>query len=274
MADGSHIEWTSATWSPITGCSVISPGCQRCYAMRLAGTRLKHHPSRAGLTQMTKTGPVWTGEVRFNEYWLEQPIRWTKSRNIFCVAHGDLFHKNVSFTAIDRVIAVMILTPHHNHQVLTKRPERMLEYFSGGRDLYKRVLNAARPLRAKYPRLGDIPIDDPGAGAWHPNILLGTSVEDQPRADERIAALHSISDLGWKTWVSYEPALELVNWRAWEFISWLVSGGESGPGYRPSDPDWHRTTRDWCKANGIRYFCKQMAGKKPIPEDLLIREMP
>src|SRR5690242_14997391 len=70
MADGSKIEWCDATWQPITGCSVVSPGCTNCYAMRLAGTRLRDHWSRRALTRDSKAGPVWTGEVRFNEQWL------------------------------------------------------------------------------------------------------------------------------------------------------------------------------------------------------------
>ena len=74
MADHTKIEWTDSTWNPITGCSVTSPGCKHCYAMQLAGTRLKHHESRAGLTQDTSAGPVWTGEVRFNAQWLDQPL--------------------------------------------------------------------------------------------------------------------------------------------------------------------------------------------------------
>lgn len=80
MADHSAIEWTDATWNPVTGCSVVSPGCTNCYAMKLAGTRLAHHPSRAGLTIDTKAGPVWNGQVRFNEQWLTQPLAWHRPR--------------------------------------------------------------------------------------------------------------------------------------------------------------------------------------------------
>ena len=82
MAETSTIEWTDATWNPITGCSLVSPGCTNCYAMQLAGTRLKHHPSRAGLTVDTKAGPVWNGKVRLNEEWLTQPLMWKRPRMI------------------------------------------------------------------------------------------------------------------------------------------------------------------------------------------------
>jgi protein gp37 len=133
MADSTKIEWTDATWNPITGCSVVSPGCTNCYAMRLAGTRLAHHESRAGLTRDTKAGPVWTGEVRFNEQWIDQPLRWRKPRLIFVCAHGDLFAEGVPDEWIDRVFAVMALAPQHTFQVLTKRSARMREYMSAAR---------------------------------------------------------------------------------------------------------------------------------------------
>ncbi len=120
MSDKSHIEWTDATWNPITGCSVLSPGCTHCYAMKLAGTRLRNHPSRAGLTTDSKAGPVWTGEVRFNAQWLLQPLGWSKPRMIFVCAHGDLFHDDVPVEWIDKVFAVMALAPQHTFQVLTK----------------------------------------------------------------------------------------------------------------------------------------------------------
>ena len=88
MADKWKIEWTDATWNPITGCSRVSKGCENCYAERLAAGRLRNHPSRAGLTDEHGR---WNGEVRFNEQWIDQPLRWKKPRRIFVVAHGDLF---------------------------------------------------------------------------------------------------------------------------------------------------------------------------------------
>ena len=78
---------------------MVSPGCTNCYAMRLAGTRLRHHPSRTGLTQQTKAGHVWTGEVRFNEQWIDQPFRWKRPRDIFVCAHGDLFRNGQGWGA-------------------------------------------------------------------------------------------------------------------------------------------------------------------------------
>jgi protein gp37 len=141
MADNTKIEWTDATWNIITGCSVVSAGCKNCYAMKLAGTRLQHHPSRAGLTIDTKNGPVWNGEVRFNKQWLDQPMRWSTPRMIFVCAHGDLFHESVPDEWIDKVFGVMALAKQHTFQVLTKRPERMRKY-CGNSDTPFRVARA------------------------------------------------------------------------------------------------------------------------------------
>ena len=107
MAEHSPIEWTEATWNVITGCTVLSPGCAGCYAMKLAGTRLRHHWSREGLTQPSKAGPVWTGEVRFNERWLDQPLHWRRPRMIFVAAHGDLFHHALPDRVLDAVFDMM-----------------------------------------------------------------------------------------------------------------------------------------------------------------------
>ena len=199
MADGSHIEWTDATWNPITGCSVVSPGCTNCYAMKLAGTRLAHHPSRAGLTRDTKAGPVWTGEVRFNEQWLDQPLRWSKPRLIFVCAHGDLFAEGVPDEWIDKVFAVMAMAPQHTFQVLTKRPARMRDYL-----LHETPI--AR-LRQSMRACGRI---EPSLLSWPlPNVWLGVSVEDQARADERIPML--LDTPAAVRWISAEPLLGPVD---------------------------------------------------------------
>lgn len=136
MADKTSIEWTrgpdgspGATWNPITGCTLVSEGCRHCYAAQLAATRLKNHWSRAGLARLNAAGEAkFTGEVRFNADWLDQPLRWRRPRRIFVCAHGDLFHEGVPDEWIDRVFAVMALAPQHTFQVLTKRPERARAY--------------------------------------------------------------------------------------------------------------------------------------------------
>ncbi len=296
MADGTKIEWTDATWNPITGCAVVSPGCTNCYAMKLAGTRLKNHPSRKGLTKDTKAGPVWTGEMRFNRQWLDQPLRWTTPRMIFVCAHGDLFAEGVDQVWIDHVFAVMALAPQHTFQVLTKRPERMREYMLG--------MPSRRSFIAGYGALvrgGNLP--DHYETAYEaiakplPNVWLGVSVEDQKRAEERIPIL--LDTPAAVRWISAEPLLgpldltcihqpnagsgpwwfdalttDRMGWfhdeaaakptdedplafSGYSRLDWVVAGGESGPGARPMHPDWARSLRDHCAAAGVPFLFKQ-----------------
>ncbi len=270
MADGTKIEWTDATWNPITGCAIVSPGCTNCYAMKLAGTRLKNHPSRNGLTKDTKAGPVWTGEVRLNRQWLDQPLRWTKPRMIFVCAHGDLFAEGVDQVWIDHVFAVMALAPQHTFQVLTKRPERMREYILG--------MSSRRGFIAGYGALvrgGNLP--DHYETAYEavakplPNVWLGVSVEDQKRADERIPIL--LDTPAAVRWISAEPLLgplDLVTFLGGTLrignifikvpavrLDWVVAGGESGPDARPMHPDWARSLRDQCAAAEVPFLFKQ-----------------
>ncbi|MBN9443646.1 DUF5131 family protein [Bosea sp. (in: a-proteobacteria)] len=204
MSDRTKIEWTDATWNPITGCSIVSPGCTNCYAMKLAGTRLQHHPSRAGLTRETKAGPVWNGTLRFNEEWLTQPLHWKRPRMIFVCAHGDLGHPGIPARWLVRVFAVMLLGRHHTYQVLTKRPERLREWLSDpetpGRIARMAVSMAADgencPIEAAAQitygpdpgwQFGQKPV---GLVQWPlPNVWLGVSAEDQKRANDRVVEL-------------------------------------------------------------------------------------
>jgi protein gp37 len=308
MADKTSIEWTrgadgspGATWNPITGCSVVSPGCTNCYAMRLAGTRLHQHPSRAGLTKDSKAGPVWTGEVRFNEGWLDQPLRWSKPRMIFVCAHGDLFHESVPDEWIDQVFAVMALAPHHTFQALTKRAERMRRYFTEPRHLEARdgshtaVVPPDRPSAWMHEafRFGMSGEKKAEWGAfrwdgakWHrppaalPNVWLGVSAEDQKRADERIP--HLLATPAVVRWVSAEPLLgpvDLTNYlrrtvtadgyssTVSDAIDWVIAGGESGPGARPMHPAWARSLRDQCAAAGVAFHFKQWGEWEPGDAD-------
>ena len=235
MADQTKIEWTNATWNPITGCSIVSPGCTNCYAMALAGTRLQNHESRKGLTKQVNGKHVWTGEVRFNAQWLDQPLRWTKPRMIFVCAHGDLFAEGVPDEWLDQIFAVMALAPQHTFQVLTKRPERMREYLTAPR--WRPVLDwgqderpsywvaeAASKLVSRMPsRNVRVPTHCKTFGQWAdferdlknetlwplPNVWFGVSVEDQRRADERIPIL--LDTPAAIRWISAEPLLGPVD---------------------------------------------------------------
>ena len=268
----SKIEWTEKTWNPIVGCSIVSPGCTNCYAMGFAGTRLRHHPSRAGLTRDSKAGPVWTGEVRFNEQWLMQPLRWKRPRMIFVAAHGDLFHENVPDEWIDRVFRVINMTPRHTYQILTKRARRMQQYMSD----QERVIQVAFEGRAEWPP----------RNAW-----LGVSTEDQRWADERIPDL--LATPAAVRFVSAEPLLGPIQFdlrpttmhsRDCEYVTadgpapctcsairggidWIIVGGESGPNARPMHPEWPRAIRDQCAAASVPFFFKQWGEWTPLADD-------
>lgn len=287
MSDGTAIEWTDATWNPITGCSVVSPGCTNCYAMRLAGTRLRNHATRVGLTRETKAGPVWTGDVRFNDRALTEPLRWTKPRMIFVCAHGDLFHENVPDEWIDRVFAVMALCPQHTFQVLTKRSARMRAYLTD-QDLNNRISAALgnlldgewiwkegkrfRPIidRMISAFLGQ-DTDDEGDIVYYddpmplPNVWLGVSAEDQTRYDERKDDLRATPAA--VRWWSMEPLLGRI---VTDYLAdWIVVGGESGPRARPMHPQWARDIRDQCDAAGVPFFFKQWGEWAPAPWKLI-----
>lgn len=291
MADRTKIEWTrgpdgseGATWNVINGCSVVSPGCTNCYAMRLAGTRMRSHPTRQGLTDDSAGGPVWNGQVRFIEQVLDQPLRWRTPRMIFVCAHGDLFHPAVPDEWIDRVFAVMASAPFHTFQVLTKRPERMKAWFerascgagqavadylsspgmTAGRQARAKVgMSEPDPptpeLRLLYDRAGIA-----GGRHWRPwplpNVWLGTSVEDQRRANERIPIL--LDTPAAVRWISAEPLLAEVNLEPWlDRLSWVVIGGESGPNARQFDLKWARVMLENCRAYGVPAFMKQLGSE-------------
>ena len=307
MAEHSTIEWTDATWNPVTGCSIVSPGCTNCYAMRLAGTRLKHHPSRAGLTVETrargveaagrqgskKTNPVWNGQVRLNEQWLDEPLRWKRPRRIFVCAHGDLFHEAVPDAWIDRVFAVMTLATQHTFQVLTKRSERMRAYVGNLPNRDDLVADVARQIAGDVVdrRKTMVALRNPLPSVW-----LGVSAERQQEADERIPDL--LATPAAVRFLSAEPLLgpidltsiasnqqpeiyesetinALTGQQWWELdgiqhlvlntvrsgpgacLDWVIAGGESGAGARPMHPDWARQLRDQCDDAGVPFFFKQ-----------------
>lgn len=255
MADNTKIEWTDATWNPVTGCSVVSPGCTNCYAMRLAGTRLKHVESRKGLTIDTKAGPVWNGEVRFNEKDLDQPLRWRRPRLIFVCAHGDLFHENVPDEWIDRVFAVMALAPQHTFQVLTKRSERMRAYVAAVAGDPKRFTSWAATGAGVIRESGLLEKLREAPPRWPlPNVWVGVSAEDQHRYDERVSHLRETPAA--IRYVSAEPLLGPID-ADLTGIDWVIVGGESGSGARPMHPDWARSLRDQCAAAGVAFHFKQ-----------------
>jgi protein gp37 len=270
MSDTTKIEWTDATWNPITGCSKVSQGCKNCYALR-DWKRLAANP------KSVYAGREFT-DVMIHPERLSQPLCWTKPRMIFVNSMSDLFHESVHDAFIDQVFAVMALANQHIFQVLTKRPERMHRYLTdhaaGGRHIWMAAQEIEMPGNRSKPSPG-----------WPlPNVWLGVSVEDQEAADKRIPLL--LDTPAAVRWISAEPLLGMVDLTSlsrsssdgeWTYIDnaltgfratkcggwngprldWVVVGGESGPDARPMHPEWARSLRDQCADAGVPFLFKQ-----------------
>lgn len=257
MGDKSAIEWTDATWNPVTGCSKVSPGCAHCYAETLATTRLVGRQGYPGLP--------WTPEnaaanVLLRPERLELPLRWSRPRRIFVNSMSDLFHELIDVDWIARVFAVMAMSGRHTYQVLTKRPERMRELVSD---------RAFRSLVADHvfgysdvprkpsgePRLDLLDAWDDAPGFWPlPNVWLGTSIENNRfvgRADELRATPAAVRFISAEPLLGPLPSLDLTG------MDWLIAGGESGPDARPMHSDWVRDLRDRARAAGVAFLFKQ-----------------
>jgi protein gp37 len=250
MSDRSGIEWTEATWNPLVGCSILSPGCIRCYAMRMAA-RLEAmgHARYQGTTRKVHGHTVWTGLVNVApDDTLHKPLTWKKSRMIFVNSMSDLFHEDVSWRVIDKIFAVMELAEKHTFQVLTKRARIMREYMA----------NSDRARRSRWPP---------------PNVWLGVSAERQREADERIPYL--LATPAAVRFVSAEPLLgplDIIRYMPdptencpQTRLDWVIVGGESGPRSRPMRPSWARDLRDQCTRAGVPFFFKQLGDWPAAP---------
>jgi protein gp37 len=282
----SKIEWTDTTWNPVRGCSLVSAGCTNCYAMRMAHRFSKPGLPYEGLTRMTNHGPVWNGKIMLVEEVLTVPLKTKKPTKFFVNSMSDLFHPDVPFEFIDSVFAVMVLSPQHTFQILTKRPERMLSYFSDL--LTERNDSRGTAVQKFQPEF----IMD-GLGFPLPNVWLGASVENQKTANERIPSLLQVPAavrflsmeplLGpvelHHTWLpsSIDPPIfskrqaRVVNGWVGNGIDWIIAGGESGPNARPMHPDWVRSIRDQCASAGVPFFFKQWGEWAPaldVPSDI------
>lgn len=272
----SKIEWTEETWNPTLGCSKVSEGCRNCYAMHvsawianMAKSKESQSPVEKAYMSVIKQDengkylPQWNNKIAILDERLTDPIRWKKPRTIFVNSMTDLFHPDIPFEYIDRVFAVMAITPRHTYQVLTKRPERMAEYLNRGSEI---------------PPLEGVPAGRGRSSMRHPlpNVWLGTSVENQATAEERIPQLlkcpAKIRFLSCEPLLGpilfneinqgnqfYDPLGGLGDISPGSFtkIHWVIVGGESGKQARPMHPDWVRTIRDQCQQAGTAFFFKQ-----------------
>ena len=229
MSDNTGIEWTDATWNPVTGCTEVSAGCDHCYAKTFAerwrGT--EGHYFENGF------------DVQLRPDKLEQPLRWKKPRKIFVNSMSDLFHDSVPDKYIAQVFDVMGEAERHTFQILTKRHARM------------------RSLMTQWYGTGIL--SEP-----LPNVWLGVSAENQQWADIRIPALLDTPAV--VRFVSAEPLLGPIDFRRVPGFNrigldlsnwWVIVGGESGRGARPMHPEWARSLRDQCQAAGVPFLFKQ-----------------
>jgi len=256
MGDHTNIEWTDASWNPIVGCSIVSPGCTNCYAMSMARRIEAMQPGShyVGTTKVVSGKAVWTGKVVLApEHILTQPLRWRRPRKIFVNSMGDIFHEDVPDAWIDMVFAVMALSPQHTYQVLTKRSARMRAYIESrtspdergqpADDIRVQITAwlATSSWRARHPAPAvAIPLGKFCASiAWPlPNVWLGVSTEDQRRADERVPDL--LATPAAIRFVSAEPLLGPINIRRW--IPTCYECGASCGLRLPGIPDVERCT--------------------------------
>jgi len=250
----SKIEWTDATWNPTTGCNKVSKGCKNCYAEVM-------HKRLAGMGQAKYQQPFLKGVVT-HESELLKPLGWKKPRMVFVNSMSDLFHEDVPFDFIDKVFAIMALTPQHTYQILTKRADRMAEYFEGNeREVYR---------NCEFLNFGGVELPP----RVLPNVWLGVSVEDQKAADERIPHLLNVPAA--VRFLSCEPLLGKINispFLAKIGIHWVICGGESGSKARPMHPDWVRSLRHECKRAGVAFFFKQWGEWMPDKEFFSLDEI-
>jgi len=228
------IEWTDATWNPVTGCTRVSAGCDNCYAARLASRLLRDHYKARPPVVPTPENMADPFSVRIWPERLSQPLRERRPRMIFVNSMSDLFHADVPEDFIRSVFEVMLEADWHTYQVLTKRPARAARFFRRNADLFPR---------------GTVP----------GHIWIGTSVENQG-VTYRVAQLVSIP--AEVRFLSCEPLLGPVTLNL-DGIHWVIVGGESGPVRRPMDLDWARSIRDQCLAAGVPFFFKQVGGRTP-----------
>lgn len=244
----SGIEWTDSTWNPTTGCTKVSAGCDRCYADTMAQTKLRD--------VYTKRLPVLDSDaaradpfaLRLWPERLTQPAKWKDPRMIFVNSMSDLFHVDVPDEYLRQIFDVMLGEDRHIYQVLTKRPARA----------------------AKWLRANGWSDENPLPG----HIWLGTSVEDESNV---YRAAHLLSAPASVHFLSLEPLLGPVNLYGYvsmndycfnaagytKAIDWVITGGESGIGARPCNPDWVREIRDMCVRTGTAFFHKQWGGRTP-----------
>ncbi|KPK79338.1 MAG: hypothetical protein AMS25_13035 [Gemmatimonas sp. SM23_52] len=234
MGQRSSIEWTDATWNPVTGCTEVSRGCDHCYAARLAYGRLRERYLSQSPSVKSAKNEADPFAVRLWPHRLSQPQDWASPRMVFVNSMSDLFHKDIPEGFIRNIFETMLELDRHIYQVLTKRPSRAVEFWERNQDLFSG---------------GQIP----------EHIWIGTSIEDQ-QVDYRVRHLRAVP--AQVRFLSCEPLLGPIELDL-DGIHWVIVGGESGPQFRAVDPRWVRAIRRQCRAAGVPFFFKQWGGRTP-----------
>jgi len=241
LASNSKIEWTDATWNPVRGCVKISPGCKHCYAETFAERfrGVKGHPYEQGF------------DLRLVPEKLPEPFTWRSPKLVFVNSMSDLFQLGVPDDYAEAVARVMVTANWHTYQVLTKRSERLLHLLKG---------------RVRF-------------AAERENIWWGVSVEDRKHGLPRVDHLRqtpakvrflSIEPLLKVRFLSIEPLLEDLGEINLSGITWVIVGGESGPGARPMKREWVVSIRKQCRAQGVPFFFKQWGGVRKAKNGRLL----
>lgn len=290
------IAWTDETWNPIAGCSRVSPGCEHCYAERMAYRLMRMgQQNYEGLTVRTKRGARWTREVRLLPGRLLAPWHLKTPARIFVNSMSDLFHEAVPFEFIAAVFAVMSACHWHTFQVLTKRPERMREWYAwidqddawsvdpsvphaNSRLAQRLTVGLRESMQSDSDLREEICEAAMDNAAWWPppNIWIGASVEDQQRTDRLLDLVRCPASI---RFVSVEPLLERVrlgllgalpsfitgsDYRmVHQHLHQVIVGGESGPAARPCDVRWIEHIAEECADAQVACFVKQL-GSKPV----------
>lgn len=262
------IAWTDETWNPIRGCSDVNDDCRYCYAKVLAATRMSGPgQSYHGLAEERNGKAYWTGKVQLVDDILLKPLGWTRPRKVFVNSMSDLFHPALTYNQIDQVVAVMALAHRHTFQVLTKRPERMAEYFHlrYRKPCLDTAIQATMDQAPRGWHLGGAPY------AWPlPNVWWGASMGHQGAVEEFIPHLLACRDHAAVLWVSAEPLIEHIDLALhrkpflFPKIDWLVVGGESGKDARPMHPSWPKDLQRDCAAAGVAFHFKQWGSWRPV----------
>lgn len=252
MGNNTAIQWCDATFNPWTGCTKISPACDNCYARNLVEGRLQRS---------------FDDRIRTAESTWKQPRTWNRKaerdgvrRKVFCASLADVFDNQVPEGWREDLFALIDATPWLDWLLLTKRPQ----------NIAKMMPRFAVPVWNEGARdYGDEP-------AVRSNVWLGTTAEDNGRLWQRLPHLLSVPAA--VHFLSCEPMLGRIDLPAadtyWHALDWVIAGNESGPNRRPGNLDHMRSLRDQCAAAGMAFFGKQDDGKRPLPDDLMVRQFP